>query len=78
MKQSEKTKLAKLVGKFTQKEAVFDFLSDGHVLSITDARAAGIADPRRVVNKIRNLGHGIQEVRSGSARAFRLNPAELV
>jgi len=58
MKQTEANKLKRLVKNNTQKEAIFEFLSAGYEFSIAEARAAGIADPRRVVNALRSE-HGL-------------------
>ena len=52
------TKLAKLVSKNTQKEALYTFLSQGYEFTVAGAKNAGIGDPRRVVNQLRTE-HGI-------------------
>jgi hypothetical protein len=58
MKQTETNKLKRLVKNNTQKEAIAEFLSAGHEFTIDEARSAGIADPRRVVNSLRTE-HGL-------------------
>jgi len=49
-------KLTSLLGKTTQKEALYSFLEAGHEFTVADAINAGCADPRRVVNQLRDLG----------------------
>ena len=56
MNKKETQKLVSLVKRFTQADAVFNFLSQGYEFTVADAQAAGIADPRRVVNHLRNAG----------------------
>lgn len=58
MTKIETTKLARLVKNMTQKEAIFAFLQEGHEFSAAEARRAGIADPSRVINALRN-DHGV-------------------
>ena len=53
MNKKEIAKFATLVKRNTQKDAVLECLKRGNEFSIQDAQAAGIADPRRVVNKLR-------------------------
>lgn len=57
MNKTDITKLSKLLKNNTQKEAVYTMLERGYEPSVEDMRSAGIADPRRVVNQLRN-DHG--------------------
>jgi hypothetical protein len=59
MKYNDIRKFKSLVNKFTQKEALYEIMSAGFEPSVADAQAAGIADPRRVVNRLRN-DHGLE------------------
>lgn len=54
MKSTDIRKFATLVKRYTQKEAMYAVLEAGFEPSVQDARAAGIADPYRVANKLRN------------------------
>jgi hypothetical protein len=61
MNKTQTKKLASLVNKASnQSEAVLSYLSvEGNTVSPAGARNAGIADPRRVVNRLRNEGYNI-------------------
>jgi hypothetical protein len=78
MTKKEISKLATLVKTSTQKEAVYSILEQGFEPSVGDLRAAGIADPYRVVNRLRNengmpIYLNDRRDRSGqSIRRFRL------
>lgn len=53
MNKKEIAKFATLVKRNSQPDAVFECLKRGNEFSIEDAKLAGIADPRRVVNRLR-------------------------
>jgi hypothetical protein len=53
-------KLTTLLKNATQNEAVLTFLLDHNTLTSIGAREAGVSDPRRVVNHLRNAGFPIQ------------------
>lgn len=60
MNKTQTKKLASLVAKSSsQKDAILEYLSEGNQVTADGARSAGIADPRRVVNHLRNDGHNI-------------------
>lgn len=72
-------KLSSLVAKSTsQKEAVLSFLNSGNTVSASGALNAGIADPRRVVNLLREDGHRIDRnvvtTRGTTAIVYSLAP----
>lgn len=52
-------KFARIANRMTQKEAIYTILEAGHEFTVSDAKAAGIADPRRVVNQLRDLGYPV-------------------
>lgn len=53
MNKQEIAKFRTLVKRNNQQEAVLECLKQGNEFSIADAKFAGIADPRRVVNRLR-------------------------
>lgn len=70
--------LASLVAKNTQKDALYTFLAEGYEFTADEARLAGVADPRRVINQLRTE-HGVpvylndRTLRSGEiVRRYRL------
>lgn len=78
MNKTEIKKLATLLKKNTQKEAVYSILDQGYEPSVADLASAGIADPRRVVNQLRSE-HGLpvylndrRDRRGNVVRRFRL------
>lgn len=56
MTKKQTHKLSQLTKKMTQASALFHFLSEGHEFSAAEAKQSGIADPSRVVNKLRAEG----------------------
>jgi hypothetical protein len=78
MTKTEIKKVSTLLRSRTQKETVYAVLESGHEPSVADLQAAGISDPRRVVNQLRN-DHGFpiylndRKDRSGNVtRRYRL------
>ena len=77
MNKTEIKKFATLVRRNTQKDAMLNVLIAGYEPSADDAAAAGIRDPRRVVNFLREEGYPIylnnRKTRSGDVvRRYRL------
>lgn len=73
-------KLSSLVAKSSnQQEAVLSFLESGNTVTADGARNAGIGDPRRVVNRLRNEGYRINRdcvtSRGTTAIVYSLAPA---
>lgn len=67
-----------MLKKTSQKEAVYATLESGFEPSVEDLKLAGIADPRRVVNQLRN-DHGFaiylndrKDRRGNVTRRYRL------
>jgi len=56
MKYNDIRKFATLVKNYTQADALLAVLDQGFEPSIEDAQRAGIADPRRVINRLREYG----------------------
>ena len=78
MTKTEIKKVSTLLKKTSQKNAVFTVLDLGYEPSVADLKAAGIADPRRVVNQLRK-DHGFaiylndrKDRRGNVTRRFRL------
>jgi hypothetical protein len=78
MTKTEIKKVSTLLRSHTQKEAVFTTLQRGYEPSVNDLKEAGISDPRRVVNQLRN-DHGLaiylndrKDRRGNVTRRFRL------
>jgi hypothetical protein len=78
MKSTEIKQLRNALKKNSQKEAVYAFLANGYEPSVADLHSAGIADPRRVVNQLRN-DHGLaiylndrKDKRGAVTRRYRL------
>jgi hypothetical protein len=74
-------KLSKLIASSTNQEsAMMAFLSEGNTVTASGASAAGIGDPRRVVNRLRNSGIRINRDlvtgRGTSAIVYSLAPAK--
>ncbi len=57
--QKQLEKMARLVRKTTQREAVLTMLNDGFEISSDELRLAGIADPHRVIYSLRTEGNPI-------------------
>ena len=57
--QKQLEKFVRMLRKNSQKEAIIDFLGQGHELSLDEARLAGVADPARVVYSLRCEGYRI-------------------
>jgi len=78
MTKTEIKKVSSMLRTQTQKEAVYAVLESGYEPSVADLKAAGISDPRRVVNQLRN-DHGLpiylndrKDRRGNVTRRFRL------
>jgi hypothetical protein len=81
MNKRDTKKLASLVAKSSsQKDAILSYLTEGNTVTAEGARDAGIADPRRVVNHLRNDGHDISRSviteRKRSAIVYALAPVK--
>jgi hypothetical protein len=80
MNKQETKKLAALVAQSSQKEGILSFLAEGNTVTASGARSAGVADPRRVVNHLRNDGHNITRSvvadRKRTAIVYALAPAK--
>jgi hypothetical protein len=81
MTKTEIKKVTSALRTLTQKEAVYAVLESGFEPSVEDLKAAGIADPRRVVNQLRTE-HGFaiylndrKDRRGNVTRRFRLGTA---
>jgi hypothetical protein len=75
MNKKEVKRLASLVSKSTQKEAMLSYLTEGKEISSTGAWDAGIADPRRVINQLRKAGHRINGNVQVGRTVYALAPA---
>ena len=69
--------LSRFAKNMTQADALYSFLLEGNEFSAAEAKESGIADPSRVINKLRGKGVAIQLnnhiSRSGDAvRRYRL------
>lgn len=78
MTKTDIKKVKTLLKQSTQKEAVYAILADGYEPSVNDLKSAGIADPHRVVNQLRN-DHGFaiylndrKDRRGNVTRRYRL------
>lgn len=78
MTKTDIKKVSTLLRTRTQKEAIYTVLENGYEPSIADLKAAGISDPRRVVNQLRN-DHNLpiylndrKDRRGNVTRRFRL------
>jgi type IV secretory pathway VirB9-like protein len=78
MTKTEIKKVSTMLKNNSQKQAVYAVLESGYEPSVEDLNAAGIADPRRVVNQLRN-DHGFaiylndrKDRRGNVTRRFRL------
>jgi hypothetical protein len=78
MTKTEIKKVSTMLKNNSQKQAVYAVLESGYEPSVEDLKAAGIADPRRVVNQLRN-DHGFaiylndrKDRRGNVTRRFRL------
>ena len=77
MNKKQTAKLARLANKMTQADAIYSFLLEGNEFSANEAKQSGIADPSRVVNKLRKEGFSIylndRKTRTGDkVRRYRL------
>ncbi len=77
MTKKQTQQLARLAKKMTQADAIYSFLLDGNEFSAAEAKKSGIADPSRVVSKLRNEGFSIylndRKTRTGNkVRRYRL------
>lgn len=59
MNKKQLAQFARIASRMTQKEAIYAILEAGHEFTVSDAKAAGIADPARVVNQLRDLGYPV-------------------
>jgi len=59
MNKKQIAQFARIASRMTQKEAIYAILETGQEFTVADAKAAGIADPARVVNQLRDLGHPV-------------------
>jgi hypothetical protein len=80
MTKKEIQQFARIATRMTQKEAIYAVLEAGHEFTVADARAAGIADPARVVNQLRELGYPVylnpRKTRTGEVvKRYRLGTA---
>jgi uncharacterized protein YcbK (DUF882 family) len=57
--QKQLEKMARLVRKTTQREAVLSMLNEGFEISSDELRLVGIADPHRVIYSLRSEGNKI-------------------
>lgn len=75
MNKTQTKKLTKYITNYGKTEAMLSALQEGMVISPEGAKAAGIADPRRAVNRLRERGHNIVTdvtvTKKGTARAYR-------
>lgn len=62
MNKTKINKLKKILSKRTQEDALYEFLTEGNVVTAQGAKEAGIADPRRVINRLREYGHVINRI----------------
>lgn len=77
MNKRDTKKLAALVAKSaSQKEAVLSYMSEGNTITSDGAKAAGIGDPRRVVNRLRDAGHRINGDSAIGRTVYALAPAK--
>jgi hypothetical protein len=73
-------RLTRLANKMTQADAIFSFLQEGNEFSAAEAKQSGIADPARVICKLRGEGFPIylnpRKTRSGApVNRYRLGSA---
>jgi hypothetical protein len=81
MTKKQTDKLTRRVNKMTQADALYSFLLEGNEFSSAEAKRSGIADPSRVINKLRGEGFAIylndRKTRSGDKiRRYRLGSAQ--
>ena len=77
MTKKQTQRLSRLANKMTQADAIFSFLQEGNEFSAAEAKQSGIADPSRVISKLRQEGFPIylnpRKTRTGEAvRRYRL------
>jgi hypothetical protein len=77
MTKKEIQKLSRLLKTHSQPTALLEMLSDGYEFTANEAKSAGVADPRRVVNRLRQHGFPIylnrRSTRSGeTVKRYRL------
>ena len=76
MNKKQTQRLARFAKNMTQADD-YSFLAEGHEFSAAEAKQSGIADPSRVVNKLRKEGFSIylndRKTRTGDkVRRYRL------
>jgi chemotaxis receptor (MCP) glutamine deamidase CheD len=76
-------KMTSLINRSSQREALLWFLFSGTSFTAAGARAAGIADPRRVVNYLRSLeidivAERIADRAGNVTTQYRLAPEKVV
>ena len=77
MTKKQTQRLARLAKNMTQADAIYSFLQEGNEFSAAEARQSGIADPSRVISKLRQEGFPIylndRKTRTGDkVRRYRL------
>jgi hypothetical protein len=77
MTKKQTQRLARFAKNMTQADALFSFLQEGIEFSAAEAKQSGIADPSRVINKLRAEGFTIYlndcKTRTGdTVRRYRL------
>ena len=59
MTKKQTQRLTRLANAMTQADAIYSFLQEGNEFSAAEAKESGIADPSRVINKLRAEGFTI-------------------
>jgi len=77
MTKKQTQRLSRLAANMTQADAIYSFLLDGNEFSASEAKQSGIADPSRVINKLRGEGFAIylndrKTYRGEKVRRYRL------
>jgi tetraacyldisaccharide-1-P 4'-kinase len=79
-KKETKRLAATIAASANQSEGILAYLAEGNTITADGARQAGIADPRRVVNHLRNAGvkidRSVNVGRRGTAIVYALAPAK--
>jgi hypothetical protein len=77
MTKKQTQRLTRLAKTMTQADAIYSFLQEGNEFSAAEAKQSGIADPSRVISKLRQEGFAIylndRKTRTGDkVRRYRL------
>jgi hypothetical protein len=77
MTKKQTQRLTRLANAMTQADAIYSFLQEGNEFSAAEAKQSGIADPSRVISKLRAEGFAIylnnRKTRTGDkVRRYRL------